>query len=84
MAHWVNNAEGDWEVITKMPYSIRANSDYCSISVSLDGRLLRRLKFRRGTIVNHTITPGAFSSNIIGMKWEPQDGLIDTEIHGEP
>jgi len=84
LGKWVNNAEGDWEIIARMPFTIRANSDNCSITLSYDGRLLRRLKFSRGTIVTNSITPGAFGSNNIGMHWEPQDGLIDTEIHGEP
>jgi len=84
MAEWVNNAEGDWEIITRMPFTIRANSHDCAITLSLDGRLLRRLKFRRGTTVTTTITPAAFNSNDVGMHWDPQDGLIDTEIHGEP
>ena len=84
MAKWVNNAEGDWEVITKMPLSYRANSDNCSVTLTYDERLLRRLKFKRGTIITYTITPAAFGSHDIGMKWEPKEGLIDTEIHGEP
>ncbi len=84
MAKWVNNAEGDWEIVTRMPYVIRANSHDCVITLSIDGRLLRRLKFRRGTIITYSVTPAAFGSNDVGMKWEPKDGLLDTEIHGEP
>ena len=84
MGNWVNNAEGDWEIITRMPFCYRANSDNCAITLSYDGKLLRRFKFRRGTTVTYSITPAAFGSNDIGMKWEPKDGLYDTEIHGEP
>ena len=84
MAKWVSNAEGDWEIITRMPFSHRANSENCIVTISYDGRLLRKLKLRRGTIITYTITPAAFSSNDVGMKWDPQDGLIDIEIHGEP
>lgn len=84
MAKWVTNAEGDWEIITRMPMAIRANSHNCVITLSIDEKLLRRLTFKRGTIVTTTITPAAFSSNDVGMTWEPKDGLTDTEIHGEP
>ena len=83
MATLTYDHNGDWETITRMPYVIRANSDGCTLTVSLDGKPLRRATFKRGAIVKMTITPAEFDSDEVGMKWNPDD-LINTEILGEP
>jgi len=66
-----------------MPMVIRANSEGCTITLSKDGRPLRKVTFKRGAIVNTTITPAEFGSNTVGMKWDPEYH-IRTEILGEP
>ncbi len=80
---WVNNAVGDWEIITRMPLVYRANSHNCQITISKDNRILRTLSFRRGAIVSYTITPNA-TGNQIQMSWQPPDSMIALQVHDEP
>ncbi len=50
---WINNAEGNWTVLSKSPLVYRADGDNCKITVSKDEELLRTLLFKKNTVVRY-------------------------------
>jgi len=77
---WVNNAEGNWIILSKSPLVYRADDDKCKITISKDNELLRTLTFKKNSVVSYTVTPNA-TGNTIGMHWEPADSLISSIDH---
>ena len=44
---WVNNAEGNWTVLSNSPLVYRADDNDCKITIFKDDELLRTLSFKK-------------------------------------
>ena len=64
----------------RSPLTLIAESDNSKLEIIKDKKVIRILTFKKDTILTETLKIDQLLGTQVNVHWEPQEGLIKTEI----
>lgn len=80
MNDWTYNHLNGWKETMRSPLTLIAESDNSKLEIIKDKKVIRILTFKKDTILTETLKIDQLLGTQVNVHWEPQEGLIKTEI----